>query len=687
MLERNFWVCLALSAPAMTIAASGAMADENGKATYASFKCADNAVSSITTVCKSVKKVLPFVTCPTTSATCVKAKQEIFTGLTGEPATPANIKSWNGQGGGGVLFQDVGVCLLRGLSSTPMHAHAKASLPIGEISSDGLVGFTKFDPKARTFEGYQRLRAHAPVIGDVDILTQPFSVKPLDSDLTGKNLKVGEYALFGVQALEFSTEGGAESFSFDLKAIKVVTPYGVVSPQPHVTFGRGSVWSLSPYGGAAKMLLNPGGIKTTDVYGRLAGQSVASSLVAAKVKPGKYPGSPYCSNFGPSVGCLAPEPMGWDSQLVLGSRNVDPSDPAWTAPSGVEYPARPDANAAKARGAAEKIPNGYASAGVKVEYSPTDLIPQSLLGSYITASVDVFVDPNIAVSYASQFDFWNAQGAAWVPSLAKAPPGPVVTPVDVESIQSMALISGASVAGRFALDAGVDITLHLHIPLPWPFDDIDFNIVDVHPRSAFLEKKDAANQTSQQKAAAVADWQNFLKTGKMFSLFSPLDGGAVDGLAYIQACLSDPAPPESKPDEPIYEPGDGNDLVDVIDMPCNICIGVPDYVYNSVKYDPTQKPLHFKTEKKTLKGWAVKAKPVDDSNIAPGDRWTCAGEVVPPPTNITHVDSSTTPGVIKNLGCYDECRLNKQTGTFSVIASAKQLYAQGILKDTPNGCY
>ena len=42
---------------------------------------------------------------------------------------------------------------------------------------------------------------------------------------------------------------------------------------------------------------------------------------------------------------------------------------------------------------------------------------------------------------------------------------------------------------------------------------------------------------------------------------------------------------------------------------------------------------------------------------------------------------------MKNLGCYDQCRLNKSTGKFSLVESAKSLYAKGVVKDAPNGCY
>ncbi len=692
---------------AATIVSSPALADENGVPTAEGFSCADNAVSSIITVCKAVKEFLPTIECPTHSSTCVKASQEIFTGVTGEPASPTNIKPWNGQGGGGELYQSVGLCLLRDLAVTPMRSKAEASLPIGNISASGLVNYTSFDKVNKKFSGYHRLTAHAPVIGDVEIMTQPFSARSVASNLIGQNKKVGEYSLFGAQALEFETEGGIEDFGFELDAITIVTPYGVVSPKPHLSFARTSGWSLSPYGGASKMLLNPGALQMTDVYGRLAGQAVASSLEVTEFKAGTYPGAKFCQNFAASPACLWPKPTGWDSQLLLGSRNVDPTAPSWNAPPGVEFPARPDADTAAARGNIEKMPGAFATAGIKVNYSPTDLIPAVIRNNgFISIDFSVFADPNISVGYASQFNFWNGRGAAWNPLLTPPQPAnvaPVVaTPVDVESLHTMGIYGGSSVAGRFAIDAGVDLTLHVHISLPWPLDDIDFNILNVHPRTALLETISADNDRSPQQALVISDWQHFVRTAQIFKVFTPFNGGATDGIAFIQKCFADPPPAKKDPPKPKYTPGDPEDLVETLDMPCNICVGHADFTYIDVK---SKSPLSF--EPKQIKGHVEKVPFVDDSSLAPSDRWTCGGPL-PAPTNFAFAGPDLNPANVstkedakkfnlaaaeiakngfKNVGCYDQCRVNKTTGKFELIASAKTLFAQGALKDVPHGCH
>lgn len=689
---------------AAALAPLAARADENGVPTGESFACADNALSTITSVCTALQTYLPFLQCPKSTSTCVRARQEIFTGLTGETASPTNIKAWNGQGVSGQVFQGVGVCLMRDLAAAPMKSHASASLPIGTVSVDGLVDYVSFDPASGVFKGVHRLTAHAPVIGDIDLVTQPFTARPLNTALAGKGLKVGAYDVAGAHALEFEAEGGAEGFAFELEAIKIVTPYGTVSPKPHLSLDRLSQWSLSPYGGASAMTLNPGGFETKDVYGRMKGQAAASAIVPHKVQSGKYPGAKRCVPMARDYACIWPAPAGWDSQLLLGSRNVDPGPggAAWTAPAGVAFPLRPDADVAKARGGAEKTPNGYAKAGIKIEYDIVGMLPAAILNNgFIKPTAKVFVDPNIAVAYASQFDFWNAQASVWNPALDKGPPAPFGTPDDVDSYHSMALYGGAGVAGRFAFDAGVDLVLHVHISLPWPLDDIDFNILNLHPRAAFAEKIDAGHAASKQNALVLADSRHFATTGAVFKTYKLLTGANVDGVSHLAQCFASPPPPEKIPEKPKATPGDPADLVKDIEMPCNICVGHAAFDYLDVK---TQSPLTFVL--KTMPAVAEKTPFVSDASLAPADKWVCGGPLPETPGMLAlppfDVSKATTKEQadaynkaqaakaakgFKNAGCYDRCRVNGATGKFELLQSAKSLYAAGIIKDAPNGCY
>ncbi len=353
----------ALAFTAVCTFGNSALADEihGDSANMNAISCASDPVSSIVAVCSTVKKVFPFITCPAAPNSCVKPKREIFTGLTAEGVTPTNIKTWNGQGGDGELFQKVGVCLLRDLNWTPMTSHSQADLSIGTIASDGLVSYKSFDKTTLRFEGFHSLRAHAPIIGDIDIFTQPFSFQAVSQDLKGQGQKVGDYEVYGAQALELEAAGGLQGFDFNLDAIQIVTPYGTVSPQPHVAFAQAFGWSMSPYGGANALLLNPGKFQVTDVYGRLGGQKFASSLTAMGVTTGKPGPGCFPAQFNPNS--LCPTPTGWDSQAALGSRNVNldlanPDNTPWLAPGGAAFPLRPDNQAARARRCREKPQRG-----------------------------------------------------------------------------------------------------------------------------------------------------------------------------------------------------------------------------------------------------------------------------------------------------------------------------------------
>jgi len=699
------WGIPALAAGIFALADAPALADENGVMTSTTYPCTDNALTTIVEVCKKVQTFFPGVECPKQSATCVRARQEIFTGLTGETASPGNIKSWNGQGVSGQIFQGVGLCLMRDLAASPMTSAATASLPAGTIKAEGLVDYRSFDPATGVFRGVHRLTAHAPAIGKIDIMTQEFTARPVNSTLTGKGLTVGAYAATGAHALDFEADGGAEEFKFELDAMTISTPYGTVTPKPRIILKRGSFWSLSPYGGSTGMTLNPGGFRIKDVYGRSPGQAVASGVKTWETKAGKYPGAKRCMDFGRAPLCVWPAPAGWDSQVTLGARNVDPGPggAAWTAPAGDAFPFRPDADATKARSQLEKIPNGYAEAGIKIEYDLLGLLPDAIKNSgYIKPTASMFVDPNVAVGYASQFNFWNAQASVWDPALDPGAPAPFATPTDTVSLHSAAIYGGAGVAGRFAFDVGVDLTLKVFIPLPWPLDDISFTLLDQHPRAAFLETVDASSAPSAQSARAVADSQHFAATGSMFSAYKTLSGANVDGVQHLAQCFAEPAPPEKTPPAITYEPGDPKDLIENLEMPCNICIGHAEFPYLDVK---SQSPLTFALKK--LPAVAQKIQPVSDAALPASEKWVCGGPL-PEGATIAYVPQAIDPAKVKtadeakafnkasqekaskgfkNAGCYDRCRLNAASGKFELIQSAKSLYAAGIIKDAPNGCY
>lgn len=687
-------------------AVTPSLADQNGvMQTGPEYPCASDKVASILEVCKAVKDVLPFVQCPALQTKCYKARQEIFTGLTGETASPTNIKTWNGQGVSGQIYQSVGLCLLRDLAKAPMKSRAETSLPAGTIAADSIVDYMSFDKQAKVFKGSHRLRATAPALGELDLMTQTFTARAVDSPISGKT--VGQYAVTGAHALDFEADAGLEGFNFELEGIVISTPYGTVTPKPYVNVGRASFWSLSPYGGAAGLTMNPGGFQTTDVYGRLKGQSVASALNPTKLVS-ETPGimrRKYCGIILQDKShCLVPNPVGWDSQLMLGSRNVDPKASAWKAPAGQTFPLRPDGDIKTARGEAETVPGGFAKAGIKIEYDILGMLPQALISQSVISVPErkIFVDPNVWVGYGSQFNFWNAQASVWNPALTPPPPAAAVTPFDVESIHSMRLFGGSTVAGRYALDAGLDLRINFHLDLCCWLDDIDFDIINIHPRAPLAEEIKSATKPADREAGAMTSALEAVKTGKRFQLYQTLTGGVVDGFKHLIDCFAEEAPPEKAPPPVTYKKGDPKDLIKNLDMQCNICIGHADFTYVDVK---TQNPLTF--EVKTIKGSAGKYPFVSDAALPASEKWTCGGPLparsiagplgTPDPSKIktkAEADAynkaamAAAKNSIKNLGCFDQCRVNQATGQWDkIVKSAKTLYAEGGITGTPKGCH
>jgi hypothetical protein len=197
--------------------------------------------------------------------------------------------------------------------------------------------------------------------------------------------------------------------------------------------------------------------------------------------------------------------------------------------------------------------------------------------------------------------------------------------------------------------------------------------------------------------------QEAVKTGKPFQLYQTLMGGGSDGFKHLLACFADPAPPAKEPPPPKYKKGDPTDLIEVLDMQCNLCIGHADFTYVDVK---SESPLAFET--KTVKGFAGKYPYMSDASLPPSQKWTCGGSL-PGATSIAGplpkqdptkfktkaaADAYNSAAVaaakngLKNIGCFDQCRVDQSTGKWEkIVKSAKTLYAEGKITGVPNGCY
>lgn len=642
---------------AISLFAVTATADELGNVIGKKENCQGSVFSSIQKVCQLVDQL--GASCTITADTCLSARQEVFTGNMIELAGPGNIKAWNGFGGMGAHYSLATNCLMRDLVDLPekkFTTTANASTFLGKVSSVQEVGFLSFNKSSAEFEGYHRLQACGPVVGCLDAYTQKFKLTPVKSNKAGLGLKAGQYEIREAHGLDLWAEGQAQGISVKLPGVNVPTPAGPFVVQPEFRFGRATGFNLSPYDGNKKSSLVAVGLKETsnrtlDVYGRTPGTN-ASTLGPIDTKAG---------------GGWEYNAKGWISQIALGSRDADPKNPVWKQPVGVEYPLRPDFDLSKARSVIEKTPNAYLGASIEAKYSLKNLIPSSLLNMGCSGFVkicledaSVFVKPTIDIGFISQLNFFENEQISWNRSTVGSGefPVPNLQPQNMDQAKSASVFAAASAAARFALDAGLDIAIRLIIN--GFFTKIDKYIVNIHPRTTILEKIDKG-YSPVKTATASSQASRIMSEKKYFQQYVTFKGtneagipGVDGGAKHIQACMAKPTETAPMPPEPTYTPGDPEKLVEVIQYPCNICVGWDDIKYT----DNSGKP-------QVEKGQVGTVLPASQAGFPTEAQWKCKYAF--------------------QSGCYDMCTMDT-AGNLTVTRTALQMLKAGEAKDMPNTC-
>ncbi len=617
-------------------------ADIDGNPVVSATTCNADLFSAASVVCKLFAAFGPAATCNVKLNNCAVGTQEIFTGNEIELASPTNIKNWTGFGAMGPIYQAADLCLLRDMKDVAIESEAPATTAIGDVSIHQTVQFLSFDKTKLEWQGYHRGRACAPAIGCMDMFNQKITVRAVTSNLKGSGAKAGEYDIYGASALEVVADGISQSFEVSVPAINVPTPYGLISATPAFGMGRGMGYVLAPYqGGNVKTAVaGPWGTaKMIDLYGR---------------NPGTARTETYPSYFVFGSGVQDNRAIGYISQAAFGSRSADPKAAVWAPPAGVEYPVtRPDGNIAAARSDLEKIPNAYLGANVKVEYSPTNMIPAYIRkNKFISLTFGVWAKPMIDTAFTSQFNISNYEIAKG--NKLALPAGPLdYHPQNMDQFKGAALFGGTTAAARFALDAGVDLTIHLHVPLF--ITDINVDLIDIHPLTTIAEKISTGKGAAKPTAFANSHAAEILSTGKYFQSYQTLNGSTTDGAAHIKACLAAPNASAPPPPAPSYTPGDLSDLLKDVEYPCNICVGMNDYTYKAK--DGTMQ---------TIKGFLENLFAADESTRPAGVRWTC--------------------DQVYESGCYDMCTWNQKTNVLTVTRTAREMLASGEAKKMPARC-
>jgi len=600
-------------AAALALGQTAVAADPaKGEASYAPASCNKLLFDDLQFVCKKLEGLeeifpggLAGFKCgpaPGQPNACVVATQELFAGV--EFAGPAALraggskvklppviakatpKAWNGLGGQGVEMQNAGVCLARELETAPIAASASFDDAPVSLSIDQAVRFTGFDPKARRVSGYHSARLRAPLIGDIELVRQAFAMTAVDQGVLPLNARALDRRIASTHALQFEAEGASQSLLVELPTFQVATPIGPINVKPEMFVGRSAGWVIAPYANGAdpirRIVFPPppdGALDIRDVYGRLGGLAYIGKVGGA--------GAPVVApvideivvgNSGSEFISVAKiRGAGWSSDVGLGSRDPSVSGAVW---SPAAEPDRPDADFGKARNSAEKTPTASAIAAADVRYSPLNLLPAAIRDNpYLDIKFDLFVKPAVGVQGSSQLHLAFEEGGFFDsgeretqagPAPAEAipgvkPTGGVANRADEKAAFSMR--SGAQIAAAIGMTGGLDLKIVLDPPIV-----SSKTLIDKSPRFgvvAYEKTSDVAK--GDRSASAIARYEG----GATYSMMTSLKSGAVpDGDGFIKACFA--APKSSKPvaEEPHYEPGNPEDILDITEIECNICVGL-----------------------------------------------------------------------------------------------------------------
>ncbi|MFN8546115.1 MAG: hypothetical protein U0807_18190 [Candidatus Binatia bacterium] len=521
---------------------------EDGQEAYAAQQCTAT-VDDLLKVLDSICQTLQGKSCANTSATCGRRAQEIFTGVSLFPSatTPA---SWNHFGGRGEIMADAGLCIMKDLANGPHVNSASADIGIGNVAINQKVGFLAYDLAQRTVTAYQNLDFCVPVFGCLTGVGQKIGVHLASScpaHPVGRSC--GTYPVKAAHALDVVATESSRYLGLEAPVITLVTPYGPINVRPQIQFWSKLGMALSPYGTSPYKdhTSAPLDYRVTDpVFGFFADLADRYGRTAGVL----FSSQPWSLT----------QNVGWDSQIGLGSRDARPWTSAWS-PGADPKPARPDHNLGTARSDSEKEASAHLHIEAEFSYSPTELLPSWLKGSGVDLSFKIWVTPKADARVAGQLAFYASEGSAYKVDNAES------------AYTQLVVRDGATAAGSFEVDAGMDLVAY--IDLPSPLDDI--TLVDVHPDLSIpVTKKDDDSQESGQWREARAGSGSRPPDPPAFDGPVRTFHGDVDGAAFVSQCLAEPVPEQTK-DEPSFSPGDPNALKKDILYPCNICLGVGEH--------------------------------------------------------------------------------------------------------------
>ena len=500
--------------------------------------------------------------CINRSDTCTQVEPQLFTGVTLNSPSVGNPQ-WCELGGRGQIMGEAALCLLRDLAQpaqSPSQGGPGITIdnppislgPLGNVQVTQRVGFLSFDVPSRVMRGYQDVSFCLPVFGCVSDVTQRFTASLIQG---GHGQHCGDYPIDTGHALDILADDNEHSLSTSISPIIIYTPYGPISVQPQFGFGTALKVVTSPYGDPATVT------SVRDFYTYAPNSTCgAPRALLSDLPQGAILGAGILVTAGggqpPGVGDPLDGGKGWDSQVALGGRDADPANPLWMFDPLTKT--RPDLDQRQARKVDEKKFVGTASASLPIAYDPSKLLPPALNSFPFHVELSLSVTPAVATDAASQFNLDMTEG-----SFRR----PVPLPPDCHELidDSTRLLLQSRVESYAAFTITIEFKFFLEINLGLfskTLIDIDTPITPVNISDKQPQDGPSAGATSSTAPPA----------SPSYGTFTSFSSGAVDGAQFVAACLTEPPPPEQPLPQPAYVPGDPNQLVPLVQYPCNVCV-------------------------------------------------------------------------------------------------------------------
>jgi hypothetical protein len=550
-------------------------------------------------------------------------------------------------GGRGQPIGEAALCLLRDLAK-PGRSPSQGgpgirlqdgfSIGIGDVNIEQHVGFLSFDAPNRRMHGFHAVSICVPALGCVDNQVQEFTATLLQRQ--GDSNTCGDYKFTKPWVLQVKADDTEHNLGTEVGPFIVYTPVGPVEVKPRFDYEANLEAITSPWAADnARTRHEPDMCEQANLLDVYTGDSAlfASSLAAQGLA----------------------DAMGWDSPLGLGGRDPDPGSMVWSPPA-LPYPPRPDLDFAIARDADEKRPVNRFHAGVKLDYGLDALGIKLNIPPLSLDAADVFITTNLDAAFASQFALFFDEGrfVTFHPD-CKAQADTGVT-----------LQSAVSAFAQLDIEAGVHIEFSLDLGF-LGVKHFDFS------KSAPIIKPSTPAPTPMLGPLAQAriNTQSPPPPGPAtYDTFESFSGGAEDGRAFVDTCLSQPPPSPQPLPTPVFTPGDPRDLLKPIEFPCNICLFLPPHITEMCL------PKKSLVDAGTIPadyfcGFSVNGGPCVDPNcenvlISPPVDVNVQEVVFPVPQDSLPADQRWLCNSVEKSACFDLCKYDPSAAQPLVISQS-----------------